>query len=321
MPAADAVTVQGVERLAIPLQPVAALLRVDLCLEVLPAVRTSLDERRAATAAAVPLDDVTTEEVDVRGPDGRVVRCRLYRPTGAGVVPVLLYLHAGAFVLGNLDTDHASCVALARDAGVAILSVDYRLAPEHPFPAALEDALLVLGGVCERAVEWGLDVSRLAVAGSSAGAGLAAVLALHARDALGPRIRQVLLHQPVLDDRCDTGSMREFTATAGFDRTAALQMWQHYTGGRPLAGALLAAGRAEELRGLPDTLITCSEVDPLRDEALDYARRLLVAGVSTELHVYPRTCHGFDSVLPDWSTSRAHRALFATAARRLHDLV
>jgi acetyl esterase len=187
------------------------------------------------------------------------------------------------------------------------------LAPEHPHPAALDDVSTVLNWVAENASELGLDVGRIAVAGSSAGAALAARLAQCAADGAVPSVVFQLLHQPVLDDR-PTPSKDEFLATPGFDGPAVEQMWRHYV----VDGSVsvdAAPGRARELSGVASTLITCSELDPLRDEAIDYALRLMWASVATELHVFPGTCHGFDSLLPDWETSMRLFEIQGTALR------
>jgi acetyl esterase/lipase len=214
---------------------------------------------------------------------------------------VVVYCHAGGFALGNLDTDHRQCVELARRAGCAVVSVHYRLAPEHPYPAALDDAIAVLNWVVTNAAELDVDAARLAVAGSSAGGALAACLAQRAADKSLPPIAFQLLHQPVLDDRA-TASKAEFRTSPAFDGEAAELMWRHYLRAEPPAPACVPARRSR-LDGLPPALITCAEIDPFRDEAIDYARRLLRAGVSTELHVFDRTCHGFDSLLPGLPSS------------------
>jgi acetyl esterase/lipase len=194
-------------------------------------------------------------------------------------------------------------VELARRGRCTVVSVDYRLAPEHPFPAALDDAVAVLRWVVANAVELGVDPARLAVGGSSAGAALAACLAHGAADGSLPPVAFQLLHQPVLDDR-ETASKAEFCASPAFDSEAAEQMWRHYLGpGSGLAPAAVPARRGE-FGALPPALITCAEIDPFRDEAVDYAVALLRAGVSAELHVFPSACHGFDSLLPDWSDSQ-----------------
>ncbi|WP_131805975.1 alpha/beta hydrolase, partial [Mycobacterium alsense] len=194
---------------------------------------------------------------------------------------------------------HRQCVELARRARCAVVSVDYRLAPEHPYPAALDDAVAVLRWVAVNAAELGVDPARLAVGGSSAGAALAACLAQGAADGSLPAVAFQLLHQPVLDDR-ETASKAEFCTSPAFDGEAAEHMWRHYLGPDNAGAGSAVPARRDELRGVAPALITCAEVDPFRDEAIDYALALLRAGVSAELHVFPRTCHGFDSLLPDW---------------------
>ena len=206
------------------------------------------------------------------------VRVRIYR--GAPLPsPVAVYCHAGAFVLGNLDTDHRQCVELAGRGQCTVVSVDYRLAPENPYPAAVDDAAAVLNWVSANADELGVDVSRIAVAGSSAGGALTACLAQRSADGSLPAVMFQMLHQPVLDDRV-TGSKTEFEATPAFDGPAAELMWRHYLGSTaPSADSVPA--RRDQLHDLPTAFITCSDIDPLRDEALDYALRLLQAGIAT----------------------------------------
>ncbi|MDZ7886375.1 MAG: alpha/beta hydrolase [Mycobacterium sp.] len=281
--------------------------RTDLSEEQLPAVRAFLNQRRADGAAqldtaGVDIEDaVAFEEVPVR----------IYRGGTQGAV---VYCHSGAFVLGNLDTDHLQCVELARRAAVTVISMDYRLAPEHPYPAGFDDALAVLHWTADNAAYWGVAADRLAVAGSSAGGALAAGLAQCAADGSAPPLRFQLLHQPVLDDG-RTPSKQEFTHTPGFDGPAAELMWRYYLAGEcPPAGAVPA--RAVDLTGLAPAFISCSELDPLRDEAIDYALRLMWAGVPTELHVVPGSCHGFDSLLPEWEISRQMFDLQGAALRR-----
>jgi acetyl esterase len=229
---------------------------------------------------------------------------------------VVVYCHAGGFALGNLDTDHRQCVELARRGGCTVVSVDYRLSPEHPYPAPLDDAVTALRWVAANATGLGVDGDRIAVAGSSAGATLAAGLAHGATDGSLPPVVFQLLHQPVLDDR-ETPSKAEFAASPAFDGEAAELMWRHYLASDGSAAAVPA--RREQLGGLPPALITCAEIDPFRDEAVEYAQRLLRAGVSTELHVFPRACHGFDSLLPDCSASQRLFELQGDALRRIWD--
>lgn len=286
--------------------------RTDLSANALGVVRTSINQRRRDGAQALD-----TPAVDIAG--GRVtlgrrsVPVRVYRG-GPSPSPAVVYCHSGAFVLGNLDIDQIQCVELARRARCTVISMDYRLAPEHPYPAALDDAAMVLNWVVALAGELDIDAGRIAVAGSSAGGALAAALSQQAAAGSVPPIVYQLLHQPVLDNR-PTASKHEFGDTPGMDGPATVLMWDHYLGRRePVPAAVPAL--AADLVGLAPACITCAELDPLRDEALDYARRLLAAGVPTELHVFPGTCHGFDSLLPDWELSQQLFALQASALRR-----
>lgn len=300
------------ERLAPALRHLASA-RTDLAPEVLGAVRESLNERRRAAAADLDTSgvDITDDVVDA-GP-GHAVAVRIYR-SGPASAPSVIYCHSGAFVLGNLDTDHLQCVELCRQGDCTVISVDYRLAPEHPYPAAFDDAMSVLRWAADHADALRVDAARLAVAGSSAGGALAALLAQACRQTAGiPEVVFQLLHQPVLDDR-PMPSKAEFTTTPGFDRRAVADMWRHYLAGEVIPAA--APGRNEDLAGVAPAMITCSELDPLRDEAVDYALRLMWAGVSAELHVFPATCHGFDSLVPEWETSRQLFALQGAALRR-----
>jgi acetyl esterase/lipase len=291
---------EAVDRLDPALRAIATT-RTDFSPESIPLIRESINQRRRVAAqqetavAGVPIVNAMAGSVPVRIYQG-----------GQSAAPAVIYCHAGGFALGNLDTDHRQCLELARRARCSVVSVDYRLAPEHPFPAALDDAVTVLKWVVCNAPELGIDSERVAVAGSSAGGALAACLTHRAADDLPPIVFQ-LLHQPVLDDR-PTASTAEFRATPAFDGEAAELMWRHYLAGQP-ASPEAVPGRRAELANLPKALITCAEIDPFRDEAVEYALRLLRAGVATELHVFARTCHGFDSLLPDWAVSQRLFAL------------
>jgi acetyl esterase/lipase len=290
-----------------------ATARTDLSVEHLRAVRDSLNGRRRETAAALDTTGVDIVDGVARDDDGRSVPVRIYRG-GSSPAPGVVFCHSGAFVLGNLDTDHRQCVEFARRADCTVVSVDYRLAPEHPDPAGFDDALTVLKWVAAEAGNLGIDPERLAVAGSSAGGALAAGLAQCAAEGSAPAIAFQMLHQPVLDDR-PTPSKAEFAATPGFDGPATWEMWRHLGAGEAVAADAVPA-RCEDLVGLAPALITCSELDPLRDEAIDYALRLMWAGVATELHVFPGTCHGFDSLLPEWEVSQQLFALQGAALGR-----
>ncbi|WP_297773790.1 alpha/beta hydrolase [Mycobacterium sp.] len=294
----------GADRLDPALRAVATT-RTDFSAAAIQLTREPFNERRRLTAEQTDACEVRIAENDAGG-----VRVRVYRG-GPEPAPVVIYCHAGGFALGNLDTDHRQCVELARRARCTVVSVDYRLAPEHPYPAALDDASAVLRWVAADAAALGVDPARLAVAGSSAGAALAACLAQRAADGSLPPVVFQLLHQPVLDDRA-TPSKAEFRTSPAFDGEGAELMWRHYLG--PAAGPearseAAVPARRSEVAGLAPALITCAEIDPFRDEAIDYAQRLLHAGVSTELHVFARACHGFDSLLPEWPGSQHMFAL------------
>jgi acetyl esterase len=275
-------------------------------------IRESLDQRRRAAVADIDTAGVSIRE-EVASGESHPVRVRMYRG-GPAPAPAVIYCHAGAFVLGNLDTDHRQCLELARRGRCSVVSLDYRLAPEHPYPAALDDAVTVLNWVSANAEKLGVDASRIAVAGSSAGGALAACLAQRSADGSLPPVVFQMLHQPVLDDRV-TASKTEFAATPAFDGPAAELMWRHYLGSTAPSADAVPALRSQ-LTGLAPAFITCSEIDPLRDEALDYALRLLRAGIPTELHVFPGTCHGFDSLLPDWEVADQLFTLQGRALRR-----
>src|SRR5262245_19973131 len=266
--------------------------RTDVSLGALGALRESLNERRREAACTVDTSGVDVTDDQISAERSPTVALRIYRG-GPSPAPAVIYCHAGAFVLGNLDTDHGQCIELARRGRCTVISVDYRLAPDHPYPAGLDDAMSALVWAAAHSAALGIDANRLAVAGSSAVAALAAGLALRAAAATAPPIVFQLLHQPVLDDR-PTPSKDEFVATPGFDSVAARLMWQHYLAGEPVP-VDAAPSRRADVTGVARALITCSELDPMRDEAIDYAHRLMWAGITTELHVFSGTCHGFDS--------------------------
>jgi acetyl esterase len=307
----------AVDRLHPALRAVATT-RTNFTPEAIPVIRESMNQRRrtaaeleTALAGFAGTAGVTVADTVARGE--RPVPVRIYRG-GPAVAPAVIYCHAGGFALGNLDIDHRQCLELAGRAKCTVVSVDYRLAPEHPFPGPLDDAIAVLKWVAAGAIELGVDYARLAVAGSSAGGALAACLAHGAADGTLPPLVFQLLHQPVLDDR-PTASKTEFRATPAFDGEGAELMWSHYLAGQSGSPEAVPARRTR-LQGLPPALITCAEIDPFRDEAVDYALRLLRAGVSTELHVFAGACHGFDSLLPEWSCSQALFTLQGDALSR-----
>src|SRR5512133_3526833 len=270
-------------------------------------------KRLAALAAAVPPLETTGMEVTDRTVAGDPeVAVRIYRPHQAQ--GAIVWLHGGGFVMGDLDTEHPAASRVADGSGAVVISVGYRLAPEHRFPAALDDAYAALAWTANHAAELGIDPKRIAVGGHSAGAGLAAAVALRARDQQGPPIRFQLLNQPELDDRQQSWSARHFTDTPWMTRDKLAASWRHYLGPQP-ATPYAAPARAADLSGLPPAYLATAEFDPLRDEDLAYALRLLQAGVSVELHQWPGTFHGSQAILSA-EISQRQIAEFTAALRR-----
>jgi acetyl esterase len=306
---------RGIGRIDPALRDAAAGLAVDeFRAESLPAERERAHRIAADRAAAVDAGHVEIEDRAIPGPAGRQLRLRLYRGTSTSAAPLVVYAHGGGFVTGNLDTDHAHCVQLARDAGCLVVSVDYRLAPEHPCPAALDDVEAAFRYVVENSAVLDADGSRVVVMGRDAGAALVAALAQRTFDLEGPTILAQVLHQPMLDSDA-TPSRREFQRSPGLNGPAVSRAWAHYLGHGAARAQHVPAHRAN-LEGLPPAFISCAEIDPCRDEAIDYANRLLHNYVHTELHVVAATFHGFDSAVPDWVVSQESAALHAQTLRR-----
>ena len=231
----------------------------------------------------------------VPGPGGPIP-VRVYTPTDASRLPGLIYFHGGGFVLGTLESSDRACRDLAHRAGRVVVSVDYRLAPEHPFPAAVDDAVAATRYVIEQAGEFGIDAGQVAIGGESAGANLATVTALKLRHSAGPALTFQLLIYPLVDIDDDSPSMREFAA--GHFITAELMAYfnGHYLSSaadhrHPDASPLLA-----DLRGLPPAFVLTAECDPLRDQGEAYARKLAQAGVPMTLKRYEGMIHPFLSL-------------------------
>lgn len=271
--------------------------------------------RQEELTAAVPRSplpaDVEVRDHVAEGP-GTPVRLRVYRPAAAArPAPCIYHVHGGGLVAGSVDGDDGKAAALAGDTGAVVVSVDYRLAPEHPFPAAFDDCVAGLRWVSAHRQELAVDTERLAVHGSSAGGGLAAAAALHLRDSGGPALRLLLLVSPMLDDRCETPSTLVNTGFGAWSREANQQAWHAYLGdaaGTDAVPASAAPARAADLAGLPPTFVDTGELDLFRDEAVAFAQRLMWAGVPVELHVHPGAVHGGESLAPAADVSVRARA-------------
>lgn len=266
-------------------------------------------EALAAQGVDRPTDDRIEEiERTIPGPDGAPeVPIRIYMPkdrTEAG--PGFVNFHAGGFVLGDLEIEHPRCLVMAAEGGAVSVGVDYRLAPENPFPAGVEDCYAALQWVVGHAEDLKIDPAKITIGGGSAGGNLTTAVALMARDRNGPDVAFQMLIYPALDDRCETPSMKNGTDVYIWTYQNSLDMWNQYIGqDRSNVSPYAAPARADDLSGLPPAYVMTCEHDPLRDEAIIYAMRLMAAGVPVELHNYPGTVHAFDFLTPSAISTRA----------------
>ena len=249
-----------------------------------------------------PADPAAAKEVEVSDrivPAGGThgLRVRTYRPKSVpGPLPGVLWIHGGGHIAGSPESSDDLCMKLAREAGCVIVSPDYRLAPEDPYPADIDDCFAALRWMADaKANGLPVDTGRLALAGASAGGGLAAAAALKARDSGGPSIRFMMLLYPMLDCRNDTPSALQITDDRVWSHRANELAWKMYLGGMDgSVPAYASPSLAEDLSGLPAAYVLVGQIDAFRDEAIDFARRLLASGVPAELHVVPGAIHGFD---------------------------
>ena len=241
---------------------------------------------------------------------------RLHRPRGADPDAALLWIHGGGMVIGSARQDDALCARYAEELGILVAAVDYRLAPEHPFPAPLDD--------CHEALVWlaaqpGIDPARIAIGGASAGGGLAAGLALLARGRGEVTPCFQVLAYPMLDDRTATRTDLDERNFRAWNNKANRFGWESYTGhpaGDPGVSELAAPARAEELSGLPPAWLGVGSLDLFREEGLSFAERLAAAGVPCEVHLVEGAFHGFDVMVPKASVSRAFQSSQISALGR-----
>ena len=279
------------------LEAFAAFANTDWSQMPVDIARTMMD---APLAEGEPLAMARVENLTLDLP-GRNIGARFYVPENAdNTPPVVMYFHGGGWVLGSLDTHDGTCRELARASGAAILSVDYRLAPEARYPAAAEDCYDACIWAEANADQLGIDASRMAVAGDSAGGNLAAAVSLMARDRGGPTLRHQMLIYPVTDTNFETNSYASNGGGEYFLSTGSMKwFWGHYLGEtNPVDASLARVLHIEDLTGLPPATVITAQYDPLKDEGDAYAKRLAEAGIATDHQVADGMIHGFFGMTP-----------------------
>jgi acetyl esterase/lipase len=283
----------------------------------------------AAVEGLPPVEGVSSQDHRAPGPKGAPdVPVRVYRPNDQkGKLPALYWIHGGGYVMGDVEQDDRLMKQMVKRVGCVIASVEYRLAPENPFPAPVEDCYAGLKWFCTHAGELQIEPSRIAIGGASGGGGLCAGLALMVRDRAEVKVCFQLLIYPMTDDRNVTAASYAITDPRMWNRESNRLAWKAYLGrdgGGPDVSPYAAATRATDLTNLPPAYIPTGELDLFVDENIEYAQRLIQAGVPTELHVYPGAFHGFDVFAPSARVSKQFkaerddalkRALFGAATR------
>jgi len=260
---------------------------------------------RMMTAELPPIDNIVIEDRNIAAPDALLeLVVRIYKPTGvSGGLPGIFFIHGGGMIMGSIETENHKAAMLCETIQSIVVSVEYRLAPENPHPAQVQDCYEALVWMSKNAAELGFDTDRLAIVGGSAGGGLAIATALMARDQEFPKLSFQMANYPMIDDRNETPSSKEITDVGIWDRKANIEAWDWYLGGKN-ADEYAAPARAIDLSGLPPTFIDVGELDLFRDEDIEFAKRLLQAGVTTELHVYPGAYHASESFAPEAELSK-----------------
>lgn len=262
-----------------------------------PFEHMTVPQAREAAKAFIDLqgepEEIATEDRTIPGPAGDIP-ARVYTPAGDGPKPVIVYFHGGGWVIGDLDVCDNPVRRIANRTGAVVVSVDYRLAPEHVYPAAFDDSYTATVWVAEHAAELGGDPERLATCGDSAGANLAAAVAIAARDRQAPRLAAQLLLYPVTDFDFTTESYEQNGEGYLLTKGSMQWFWAHYLGAQELGkDAFACPARADNLVGLPPAFIATAEFDPLRDEGEAYAANLRTAGVDVAAKRYDGMLHGF----------------------------
>lgn len=293
-----------------------------LNLDDIPAARAAGDEMMKSMKEQMPdIEGVTSEDRMVPGPtDAPDVAVRIYKPIDqSGTLPALLWMHGGGYIMGNIEHDEVAAKLLTLAGECVVVSVEYRLAPENPFPAAIEDCYAALNWLASQTDELDVDVNRIAIGGASAGGGLAAGLALLTRDHAEVNIIAQFLIYPMMDDRKTKPPSDTLPDTLFWTRGHNLLAWRAYLSCEPGGDDIscyAAASRAKDLAGLPPAYIAVGDLDLFAEEDVEYARGLISAGVPAELHLYPGGCHAFDGLAPEADISRQFTDDFYRALKR-----
>ena len=276
----------------------------------------------ASIGAGDPVEVGAVEDRTVTGPHGDIP-VRVYTPSAdqiGSTIPAVVYLHGGGWVFMSIESHDGICRRLAAESGAVVVSVEYRLAPEHPFPIPLDDCDAAISWVAAHAVEIGAEPGMLAVMGDSAGGNLAAAATLVARDRKRPHLAAQVLVYPALDPARDTPSYRENGAGYLLDDPGMEWFWQQYLqDDEHEKNPLAAPARADDLRGLPPATVITAEFDPLRDEGEAYATRLSESGVVARTHRVPGMLHGFLGMPAMFDEANDAMGIAARALREAFD--
>ncbi|SOC45050.1 alpha/beta hydrolase [Ureibacillus acetophenoni] len=272
---------------------------LSLDAELLPQIR----EAMAAGNQPVEQTEVSIEEVAIKSYDNEEIKVRVYKPTKEtdGKLPGFLWIHGGGYVLGTAEADDALCVNIVNTANCVVVSVDYRLAPEHPYPTPIEDCYSALSWLVNNADELGVDTDKIGVGGLSAGGGLTAALTLLARDRQFPKVHIQFPLYPMIDDSNNTPSANEITDSMIWNQKLNDSGWKMYLGelyGKEEIPVYAAPARATDFSNLPTTYTFIGQLDPFRSETLTYVSKLAEAGIDVEFHLYPGGYHSFEILNP-----------------------
>ncbi|MDF2014701.1 alpha/beta hydrolase [Priestia megaterium] len=277
---------------------------LDLRPENLQASREEILQMRPPTVVD---EFLSLKDEVIVGPDANPLPLRIYRPKSINEpLPVLLWIHGGGYILGSIDDDDNTCMRFVKEANCVVISVDYRLAPEHPYPASIEDCYSALKWIADNAEPLNIDSNRIGVAGASAGGGLTAALTLLARDRQYPSICFQMPLYPMIDDRNNTPSTNEIKEGLVWNQKTNEAGWKMYLGeiyGTDNIPPYAVPARADDYRNLPYTYTCVGQLDPFRSETLTYVTKLAQAGVDVEFHLYPGAYHWFEQLNPNVNIS------------------